>query len=120
MKRTAVKGGFGIGDENCWPFFKGEIYKTKEVMIKCKDPVPKMKESFVDTTTACLGDTCFPVSYTETKSNKFYFYSFVLNRMLTDCCIKCTAGYLSSVSFDYKPLKQCSKIETSKSVESCI
>lgn len=44
MRRTAVKAGFGIGDENCRPFFKGKICETKEVMIKCKDSVPKREE----------------------------------------------------------------------------
>lgn len=43
MSRTAVKQGFGIGDENYRPFFKVKICETKEVMIKHKDPVPIMK-----------------------------------------------------------------------------
>lgn len=43
MSRTAVKEGFGIGDENYRPFFKVKICEAKEVMIKCKDPVPIMK-----------------------------------------------------------------------------
>lgn len=43
MSGTAVKEGFGIGDQDHRPFFKVKICKAKEVMIKRKDPVPIMK-----------------------------------------------------------------------------
>lgn len=43
MSRTAVKEGFGIGDENYRPLFKVNIHEAEEVMIKCEDSVPTMK-----------------------------------------------------------------------------
>lgn len=43
MSRTAVKEGFGIGDKNYRPFFKLQICKAEEVMIKGKDPVSTVK-----------------------------------------------------------------------------
>lgn len=43
MSRTAVKEGFGIGDENYRPLFEVEICEAEEVMIKREDPVSIMK-----------------------------------------------------------------------------
>lgn len=43
MSRTAVKEGFGIGNENYRPLFKVNICKAEEVMIKREDSVPIMK-----------------------------------------------------------------------------
>lgn len=43
MSRTAVKEGFGIGDENYRPLFKVKICEAEEVMIEREDPVPIMK-----------------------------------------------------------------------------
>lgn len=43
MSRTAVKEGFGIGDENYRPLFKFKIHKAEEVMIKGEDSVPIVK-----------------------------------------------------------------------------